>query len=58
MIKLVNKCDECEKLDAMEHQDNGSTEYHDEWLECKYCGFTRELTEEEIDHDLEMRFGI
>ena len=28
----------------------------EEWLECE-CGHTRELTLEEIEHDLNMRFG-
>ena len=58
MSKPINKCDECGKLDVMEYQENGSIEYYDEWMECEHCGFTRELTAEEIDYDLEMRFGI
>ena len=56
MNKPINKCDSCGKSDVMEYQENGSVEYHEEWMECKICGFTRELTSEEIDYNLEMRY--
>ena len=54
MSKELFKCKKCgEKMIWCE---NGSSEYDEEWLECDKCGETRELTMEEIEYDLEMRF--